>query len=85
MQTAFSALRAYVLSRQKLLGLLVFTLSLAPAVANLVSVATFLEVCGPTQTNDGLCGRSYMAIRSPERTSRRSDASGQTTQLPHSK
>ncbi|KAI0695876.1 hypothetical protein C8T65DRAFT_664618 [Cerioporus squamosus] len=33
---AFSALRAFVLSRSKLLGLLVFLLSLAPVAANLV-------------------------------------------------
>ena len=33
----FSALRAYVLSRSKLLGTLVFLLSMAPVAANLVS------------------------------------------------
>ncbi len=35
-RSAFSGLRAYVLSRSKVLGLLVLALSLAPAGANLV-------------------------------------------------
>ena len=35
---AFSALRAYVLSKNKLLGLVVLSLSLAPVVVNLVSI-----------------------------------------------
>ncbi len=40
---AFSALRAYVLSRRKTLGVLVFALSLAPVGANLVSATMILE------------------------------------------
>ncbi len=42
----FSALRAYVLSRSRLLGLLVLVLSLAPVAVNLVS-----SECTLTRTN----------------------------------
>ena len=42
----FSALRTYVLSQSKLLGLLVFTLSLGPVAANLVSTSQRIEPVG---------------------------------------
>ena len=42
MSVVFSALRAYVLSRSRFLGLLILVLSLAPVGANLVSTSVFL-------------------------------------------
>ncbi len=39
---AFSALRVYVLSRSKYIGLLVFVLSLGPVGPNLVNASMFL-------------------------------------------
>ncbi|TFK84132.1 hypothetical protein K466DRAFT_665346 [Polyporus arcularius HHB13444] len=53
-QSAFSALRAYVLSKSKLLGLLVFALSLAPVGANLVRWSAFLRSFGPVPNVYGL-------------------------------
>ncbi len=53
MQSAFSALRAYVLSRSKPLGIVVAALSLAPVGANLVSELMFLDSYGLPQNIDG--------------------------------
>ncbi len=46
MHSVFSALRVYVLSRSKPLGLLIAALSLAPVGANMVSEWMFIESCG---------------------------------------
>ncbi len=81
---AFSALRAFVLSRSKLLGILVFALSLAPVGANLVSdsYSGFLIPDGLTQNR--LRCRYTMPTSPLGRTSRRSDVPCQTVHPSHS-
>ncbi len=83
MQSAFSALRTYVLSRSKPLGIVVAALSLALVGANLVSRLMFLDSYGLPQKIDGTWCRLIMAISTLERTSRHLDVLGQKTQLLH--
>ena len=69
----FSALRTYVLSQSKLLGLLVFTLSLGPVAANLVSTSQRIE---PVDEDNMIpLRRCTTAMTSQARTFRHSDVS----------
>lgn len=81
LQPVFSALRAYVLSRSKILGVAVLALSLAPVGANLVSVSTQTGTIVMSRPVNNMGHRFTLATTSLERSLRRSGASRQAVPL----